>query len=122
MTKRAQRLIDESYGLDHYLLQTPVNELYSLLGLRIKRQMLLALAGGQLPDEVMTKYQEFIVPQQVADWHGLPWTDALEKLQETERLQEKAEARPLKEKNRQELFELLKKGNSTKLTPTSWTI
>ena len=79
MTKRAQRLIDQSYGLDNYLLevkksfrfkylhtihgkvgqiiysqllclclQTPVNEVYSLLALKIKRQILLALSGGKV--------------------------------------------------------------------------
>jgi len=116
MTKRAQRLIDESYGFDNYLLQTPVNEVYSLLGLRMKRQMLLALASGQLPDGVMTKYQEFIVPHEVADWHGLPWTDATEKLKETERIQDKA-AKPLKEQYRQELLDLLKEGEIDQLDP-----
>ena len=30
------------------LLQTPVNEVYSLLALKIKRQILLALSGGKV--------------------------------------------------------------------------
>ena len=59
--------------------------------------MLLALAGGQLAEGVMAKYQEYIVPRDVADWHGLPWTDALAKLLEMERIQDKVEgAKPRK--------------------------
>ena len=46
MTSRGQRLIDESFGLDNYLLKTPVNEVYSLLGLKIKREILLKLAAA----------------------------------------------------------------------------
>ena len=80
-------------------MPTPVNEVYSLLRLRIKRQILLALAGGQLPEKVMAKYQEYIVPRDVADWHGLPWTDALAKLLEMERIQDKVEAKPRKVHN-----------------------
>ena len=60
MTARAQRLIDESYGLDTYLLKTPVNEIYSYLGLKIKREILLNLAtaieNGQ-NEKMAAKYE-----------------------------------------------------------------
>ena len=46
MTARGQRLIDESFGLDYYLLKTPVNEVYSLLGMKIKREILLRLTDA----------------------------------------------------------------------------
>jgi len=117
MTKRAQRLIDQSYGLDNYLLETPVNEVYSLLALKIKRQILLALSGGKLPDAVMTRYSQYIVPHEVADWHGLPWNDALDKLHEIERIQDKSEVKPLKVQYRQELLELLEKGQMDEVDP-----
>ena len=47
MTKRGVRLVDEAAGFDSYLLSTPVNEVYATGLLRLKRELLLALA---LPD------------------------------------------------------------------------
>ena len=44
----------------------------------------------------MTRYSQYIVPHEVADWHGLPWNDALDKLHEIERIQDKSEVKPLK--------------------------
>ena len=82
MTKRAQNLIDKSYGLDFYLLQTPVNEIYSHLGLKLKREILLALANNQelIPSNVYSKYEAYKVPEEVALWHGLPWKEAVHRL------------------------------------------
>ena len=82
MTNRAQRLIDESYGLDYYLLKTPVNEIYSNLGLKIKREILLTLANkpNSLSDEIYSKYEIYKVPEDVALWHGLSWKEAVHRL------------------------------------------
>jgi len=131
MTKRAQRLIDEAYGLDFYLLKTPVNEIYSHLGLRIKREILLRLSraattGGHSEfdssskfDKVLSKYRDFVVPHEVADWHGLPWLDAVDKLLEEERLADEMQAnRPLKQNFRTELLDLLAKGDLDLIDPT----
>ncbi len=65
MTARGQRLIDESYGLDYYLLKTPVNEVYSLLGLKIKREILLKLAANLeagKDEKMVAKYESWYVP------------------------------------------------------------
>ena len=82
MTNRAQRLIDESYGLDFYLLKTPVNEIYSHLALKIKREILLTLARNQksLSEELRSKYEAYSLPEEVALWHGLPWKEAVHRL------------------------------------------
>ena len=86
MTNRAQRLIDENHGLDYYLLKTPVNDIYSHLGLKLKREILLRLArrGGEedqpLSDDIYSKYELFKVPEEVALWHGLPWKEAVHRL------------------------------------------
>ena len=82
MTKRAQNLIDQSYGLDFYLLKTPVNEIYCHMGLKLKREILLALVRNQelISSDVYTKYEEFKVPEEVALWHGLPWKEAVHRL------------------------------------------
>ena len=53
MTERAQRLIDEAYGSDNYLLQTKVNEIYSHFGLKLKRELLLTMANS---DEELYPY------------------------------------------------------------------
>ena len=82
MTKRAQRLIDENYGLDYYLLKTPVNEIYSHLALKLKREILLALSKNQdsIPEEICSKYDSYKVSEEVALWHGLPWHEAVHRL------------------------------------------
>ena len=64
MTARGQRMIDESFGLDYYLLKTPVNEVYSHLGMKIKREILLKLAewvesGGN--EKMAAKYVQWWV-------------------------------------------------------------
>jgi len=121
MTKRARRLIDQAYGLDYYLLKTPVNEIYSHLGLKMKREILLKLSGaGRNPDvdksssrfeKVLSKYQDFVVPHEVADWHGLPWLDAVDKLLEHERIGDQEGTRPLRERYRKDLLDQLSKGH-----------
>ena len=121
MTKRAQRLIDQSYGLDSYLLKTPVNEVYSLLGLKIKREILLKLAGqdrSERLEKIRSKYQDYVVPYEVADWHGLPWLEAVDKLVEIERLEDEENIRPLKEEYRKELLDLLAKGQMDDVDPS----
>ena len=82
MTKRAQNLIDESYGLDYYLLKTPVNEIYSHVGLKLKREILLALVRNteMIPSEIYLKYEPYKLPEEVALWHGLPWKEAVHRL------------------------------------------
>jgi len=64
MTARGQRLIDENYGLDYYLLKTPVNEVYSHLGMRIKREILLKLAEAVetgKDEKLAAKFEEWSV-------------------------------------------------------------
>ena len=64
MTARGQRLIDESYGLDYYLLKTPVNEVYSHLGMKIKREILLTLAANIATgkdDKMSAKFEPWYV-------------------------------------------------------------
>ena len=67
------------HGLDYYLLETPVNEVYATNLLKLKRCILLAMARETLyPDdpvrrkEVLDKYEKFRMPEEIADWHGLP--------------------------------------------------
>lgn len=116
MTKRGQRLIDEAYGLDNYLLKTPVNEVYSFLALRIKREILLRLAAtsgdssSSRSQAVASKYQDYVWPREVADWHGLPWLEAVDKLHEEERLADEVSQQPLKAVYRQELLTLARSG------------
>lgn len=43
-TKRGEMLVHRHFGFDNYLLNTPVNEIYAIGLLKIKREMLLALA------------------------------------------------------------------------------
>jgi len=120
MTERAERLIDEAFGLDNYLLKTEVNEIYSHFGLKLKRELLLTLANAEeelYPHdagkrrEILDKYKEFLVPFEVADWHGLPLSEALHKQLTIERLEEEASIKPRKEAYRKELLEDLKSGD-----------
>lgn len=44
VTERTLRLIDDAFGLDCYLLETPNIDISSRLGLDLKRQLLISLA------------------------------------------------------------------------------
>lgn len=44
VTERALRLIDDAFGLDSYLLETPNIDIASRLGLDLKRQIFITLA------------------------------------------------------------------------------
>ena len=116
-TKRGIKLVDESKGLDYYLLDTPVNEIYAEGLLRIKRELLLALAdkdqfstklGGK--PEVYEKYQRFAVSREVADWHGLSFKEALRKQSKILAIEEEKRILPDKIKYRRQLVERLRTG------------
>merc|ERR1719495_1445702 len=94
ITQRALWLIDESFGLDHYILKTDEVNLCSRLAMTLKRRMLQALASPDFcPDDpvrrekLLKKYNDYIIPAEEADWVGLPVSMAVEKAE-----QERSEA------------------------------
>lgn len=116
-TKRAEWLIDQHCGFDSYLLETPVNEIYALVPLKVKREILLSLARETLwPDDagrkrdVLDKYKDFILPEEEADWHGLSIMEARHKFLCLERLFDEECALPKKSEYRKELVNYLKQG------------
>lgn len=121
-TKRGIRLVDEAAGFDKYLLSTPVNEVYATGLLRIKRELLLALAdkerfttkkGGR--SGVYDKYQQWAVGMEEADWHGLTMQEAKKKQGTIETMQVERETVPDKMKYRKELVEMLRSGKMDEL-------
>jgi len=117
MTLRGIRLVDEAKGFDNYILNTPVNEIYAWKLLKLKREMLLKMcdkenfAGRAGDTDTFEKYQQHIVPHEVADWTGLTLEEAIKKQICIERANKEAENVPLKEKYRGELVHLLKEGH-----------
>jgi large subunit ribosomal protein L28 len=121
-TKRGIRLVDEVAGFDKYLLTTPVNEVYAQGLLRIKRELLLALAdkesfttkaGGK--SAVYDKYQQWAVGSEEADWHGLTLEEAKKKQGRIETEQAERETVPDKMRYRKELVEMLRSGKMDEL-------
>ncbi len=55
-TQRGETLVDRHKGFDLYLMETPVNEVYAVGLLRIKREMLIALANGLPNIEVILRF------------------------------------------------------------------
>lgn len=102
VTKRALFLIDESFGLDNYILKTDEVNLCSRFGMTLKRKMLQALAS---PDfcpkdpvrraKMLKRYDEFIISAEEADWVGLPMPMAVEKAEKE--LEENTFITPLKD-------------------------
>ena len=93
-------LIDRHFGFDRYILKTPPHELLSDLGMRIKGDMLRALASKSYWEndalmfkKVTEKYKSFVIPMEEAEWVGLTPEEAIFKLQ----LSEHHDYRPLKE-------------------------
>lgn len=113
VTQRAINLIHENHGFDHYLLKTKACNLRSLLALRLKRQILMALADKTLyPDnpekrmEVYAKYEKYLkaYTREQIEWYGLTYLEACQKwlkLNETT-------PQPLKIQYRSELIAKLK--------------
>uniref|UniRef100_A0A8R1TJC1 39S ribosomal protein L28, mitochondrial n=2 Tax=Onchocerca TaxID=6281 RepID=A0A8R1TJC1_ONCVO len=91
MTERTCRLIDQHFGLDLYLLETPEIDIASKLGNKLKREILLVLAKGTYyPNDperhnyIKQKYAKFLISIEEADWFGLDLNEACRKQQEIE--------------------------------------
>ncbi|XP_026671677.1 39S ribosomal protein L28, mitochondrial isoform X2 [Ceratina calcarata] len=116
VTNRTIDLINEHYGFDHYLLKSPACDLKSEVALKIKRQILLALADKTLyPDdpvkseEIYNKYKEYLTAytRKEIEWYGLTYKDACMKfIKEEQESQEPV--KPLKHQYRSELLAKLK--------------
>ncbi|XP_067663436.1 large ribosomal subunit protein bL28m-like [Haliotis asinina] len=102
VTLRTLDLIDEAYGLDHYILKTSEVDLNSQLAMKLKRQMLLALVQKTLYPEdpvtrekVLKKYKQYLIPEEEAEWVGLTIGQALQKAHDKQAKENPT--RPLKE-------------------------
>lgn len=103
----------------------------SLLGIKLKRTLLIALAKKDfLPEnptkreELLKKYNKHIIPLEEAEWYGLTLTEALKKLAK-ENEPPVVDKTPLKIKFREEYLQQLKETKSEEITPStrqsSWT-
>ncbi|XP_033111433.1 39S ribosomal protein L28, mitochondrial-like [Anneissia japonica] len=115
-TLRALNKVDEAFGFDHYILKTSPEELNSLLGMTLKRHMLLALARKDMyPDDpakrekVYNKYKQYEVPEEEAIWVGLTRGQAIALYRHL--LPPEAKVRPLKNVYTEELLDKLKEQN-----------
>ncbi|XP_061576336.1 39S ribosomal protein L28, mitochondrial [Cololabis saira] len=88
VTSRTLDLIDAAFGFDHYILKTPKEDLNSKLGMDLKRAMLLRLARRDTElypndqvkrEKIYSKYKEFEIPEEEAEWVGLSLEEAVEK-------------------------------------------
>ncbi|KAK8396452.1 hypothetical protein O3P69_005477 [Scylla paramamosain] len=100
VTERTLKLIDDHYGFDNYILETPPADLMSQLALKIRREMLLAL------EEILQKYEKHIIPEEEAEWYGLNLLEASNKQKLLEEIANQPQ--PLKHRFRAEFVEYLK--------------
>lgn len=93
VTARTLDLIDAAFGFDFYILKTSKEDLNSKLGMNLKRAMLLRLARKDTelyPDDlvkresVYSKYKQFEIPEEEAEWVGLTLEEAVEKQRQLE--------------------------------------
>ncbi|XP_051160635.1 39S ribosomal protein L28, mitochondrial [Leptopilina boulardi] len=115
VTPRALELIHSNYGLDHYILKTKACDIRSLLGIKLKRKILLALANKTLypddPDkreEVYEMYKNYLndyTPKEI-EWYGLTFKEANIKLREEK--EAKIVIEPMKIEYRKKLIEELR--------------
>ncbi|XP_011303074.1 39S ribosomal protein L28, mitochondrial [Fopius arisanus] len=115
ITMRTIDLIHEHYGFDHYLLKTPACDLKSLLAVKLKREILIALADKTLyphdpekREEVYNKYKDYLsaYTREEIEWYGLSYKDAVKKWIAIKEPLEKPE--PFKIRYRSELIAELK--------------
>lgn len=105
VTGRTLELIDKHQGFDFYILETPVQDLVSELGRRLKHKMLIALAN-ESRDYIKTKYQDYIKPIEEVGWYGLKEHEALTKFR-LMRVEESIEP-PLKVMYAKQLLDAIK--------------
>lgn len=135
VTDRAINLINENYGLDHYLLKTPACDLQTLLTLRLKRKVLQELEKGcplyaEQPEkqkEIYERYKQYLsavnsckqdaffyyktyfhlqYTSEEIEWYGYTFNEAIKKLKDS--IEEANTPVPLKLVYRSELIEKLK--------------
>uniref|UniRef100_A0A8C7XKJ1 Large ribosomal subunit protein bL28m n=1 Tax=Oryzias sinensis TaxID=183150 RepID=A0A8C7XKJ1_9TELE len=93
VTPRTLDLIDAAFGFDFYILKTPKEDLNSKLGMDLKRAMLLRLARKDTElypndpakrETIYSKYMQFQIPEEEAEWVGLSLEEAVEKQRQLE--------------------------------------
>uniref|UniRef100_A0A4W5Q7I0 Large ribosomal subunit protein bL28m n=1 Tax=Hucho hucho TaxID=62062 RepID=A0A4W5Q7I0_9TELE len=90
VTARTLYLIDATYGFDYYILREDLN---SKPGMDLRRAMLLRLAFKDTQfypedpvkrERIYTKYKQFEIPAEEAEWLGLSVDEAVEKQRQLE--------------------------------------
>lgn len=114
VTRQTLELIDAAHGFDDYILSTAEVDMQSMLGMRLKRKLLLALVNKTLcpndpakRDEVYAKYQKYVIPAEEAEWVGLSLSEAERKQNDIEEAERLKNLRPLKDAYAQELVQKL---------------
>lgn len=110
VTERTLELIDKNQGFDFYILNTPVQDLVSEFGRRLKHKLLLALAIDER-DYIKKKYKDHIKPVEEISWIGLKEHEALTKFK-LMRVEESIEP-PLRQTYGRQLLDKLKKEKSS---------
>lgn len=111
VTVRTLELIDKHQGFDFYILATPVQDLVSELGRRLKRKILIALAKDSR-EYIRQKYKDHIRPIDEVAWYGLKEHEAYTKFKLMS-IEEQIEP-PLKLKYAEELVAQLKQNITAK--------
>jgi large subunit ribosomal protein L28 len=129
VTRRTMDLIDAAFGLDNYILSTPDYEIRSTFGMRLKREMLRAIAQKSMypdnpvkRDTVYEKFRKYELPAEEVDWIGLSLYEAEMKQNEIEEAERLRNLRPLKDVYADELAQQLKENMITQdvAQPKSW--
>jgi len=114
VTRHTLELIDAAHGFDHYILSTPEVDMQSVLGMRLKRKLLVALANKTLypndsvkREEIYAKYQRYVIPAEEAEWIGLSLYEAERKQNDIEEAERLRNIRPLKDVYAEELAQKL---------------
>ncbi|XP_067939011.1 large ribosomal subunit protein bL28m-like [Watersipora subatra] len=103
VTESALLLIEDAYGLDNYILQTPEVDFHSNLALKLKAKMLETLMDKSLypndqakREKIYNKYKRYVTySREEIEWLGLSEQEAIAKQEAIEKKQ--AKSRPLKE-------------------------
>ncbi|MES1904914.1 MAG: 39S ribosomal protein L28, mitochondrial [Paramarteilia canceri] len=77
-THKTLDLVDENFGFDFYILKTEEALLFSKLGMDLKRMMLLRLLDEELSSEIKSKYKQFIMCKDEAQFVGLSIAECIE--------------------------------------------
>ncbi|OAF67821.1 39S ribosomal protein L28, mitochondrial [Intoshia linei] len=75
-TETAYEAIDQCYGIDGYIMKSSESKIGSMLGMMLKRRFMRKLYEKDCSNEILSKFNKYLIPKNEIDWLGLTLYEA----------------------------------------------